>query len=159
MAGRIVINDAALRSLLTGPNGPVVRKIADVSRQVKNEAQRRCPVDEGRLRASITDTVTVEGDLVIGRIGTNVSYARDVHNGTGLYGPAGALIRPVNAKALRFKPKGGAVGKNGKPLKGGVVFAKWSRGSRPNPFLVDAMRAVVPWPLRVRYSMGGPRNG
>jgi len=153
VAARVIIHDQALRNLLTGPSGPVVQMVAGYSRRVENEAKRRCPVDEGRLRASVTATVSVEGDLVIGRIGTNVSYARDVHNGTGIYGPAGKLIVPTTAKALRFTPKGG-----GRGAKGAVVFAKWSRGSRPNPFLVDALRAVVPWPLRVRYPMGGPRG-
>lgn len=158
MASRIVINDAALRELLTGPTGPVVEYVTDVSRKVKNEAQRRCPVDEGRLRASVEFAVTVEGDKVIGRIGTKVEYAMAVHEGTGVYGPQAAVIRPKTAKALKFMPKGGARPPGTKPSKSGFVFAAYVRGMRANPFLTDALAAVVPWPVKYRRPTGGPKG-
>jgi hypothetical protein len=151
MAGRVVINDQALRSLLTGQNGPVVSYMYDLGRQIQNEAKRRCPVDEGRLRASIENTVTVSGTQVIVRVGTVVEYALAVHNGTGIYGPSGQLIRPTNAKALSWKPRAGP-----------RVFVKWVRGQRGNPFLTDAMSYVLTplgWPITYRYPTGGPGRG
>ena len=46
---------------------------------VENEAKRKCPVDTGQLRASITHNVS-EGT---GVVGTNVEYAPYVEYGTG----------------------------------------------------------------------------
>jgi len=52
----------------------------------------------GRLRNSITHQVKIEGDNVIGRIGTNVVYGR-IHE-------LGGEIRPKTARALRFQIPG-----------------------------------------------------
>lgn len=71
------------------------------------------------------------GGIPVGIVGTNVRYARFIHDGTGLYGPRKRLIRPVRAKALRW------VGRDGN-----VVFARSSRGIRPRPFLRDALEAA-----------------
>lgn len=56
--------------------------------------KREAPVASGTLRRSITGRVEAGGRR--GRIGTNVRYARAVHEG---YGPR--IIRPVRAKALK----------------------------------------------------------
>jgi phage gpG-like protein len=48
----------------------------------------------GRLRGSITHSVRISGNKVIGTIGSNVVYAR-IHE-------LGGVIRPVRAKALHF---------------------------------------------------------
>ena len=48
---------------------------------VENDAKRKCPVDTGQLRASITHEV--EGQT--GIVGTNVEYAPYVEYGTGIY--------------------------------------------------------------------------
>lgn len=163
MTARVVINDQALRNLLLGQNGPVAKKMYDVGRQIQNEAKRRCPVDEGRLRASIENTLTTEGSRIIVRVGTRVEYAQYVHNGTGVYGPEGKPIVPLRtfsknptvgalrAAALRWVNKGGE-----------TVFARYSRGTRPNPFLTDAFKAVmrsVGWPVRERRPTGGAGKG
>lgn len=52
----------------------------------------------GRLRASITSRVKIEGDRVTGVLGSNVIYAR-IHE-------LGGIIRARNAKALVFKIPG-----------------------------------------------------
>lgn len=41
---------------------------------VEGDAKRICPVDTGRLRASIAHEVEKSGDEVVGRVGTNVEY-------------------------------------------------------------------------------------
>ena len=48
---------------------------------VENDAKRKCPVDTGQLRASITHEV--EGQT--GIVGTNVEYGPYVEYGTGIY--------------------------------------------------------------------------
>lgn len=52
----------------------------------------------GRLRSSLTAHVAIVGDHVVGRLGTNVIYAR-IHE-------KGGEIRPKRAKALRFQIPG-----------------------------------------------------
>lgn len=141
---RVTINQSALRELLSGPNGDVVKFVRDLTRRVENEAKRRVAVDEGTLRASISSTVTVEPGRVVGRVGSPLPYARYVEEGTGLYGPKHRLITPVSAKVLRFKgTRGGGAGDR----PGGWVFTPYVRGMRPRPYLVPAVRAVVPWPI------------
>ena len=49
---------------------------------VEGDAKRMCPVDTGRLRASITHEIERSGDEVIGRVGTNVEYGVYVEYGT-----------------------------------------------------------------------------
>lgn len=52
---------------------------------VENDAKKRCPVDTGQLRQSITHEV--EGNT--GVIGTNVEYAPYVEYGTGIHAKDG----------------------------------------------------------------------
>jgi hypothetical protein len=122
---------------------------AKVGRQVTNAAKARCPVDEGRLRSSITHTVTVLPSSVRVRIGSPLEYAEYVHRGTGIYGPRHAPIVPVSAKALKFEPgrrMGPLPAGARNPARGrrGIVFARSVKGSPPNPFLADALEEVLP---------------
>jgi hypothetical protein len=66
-------------------------------------------------------------------VGTNVTYAMYVHEGTGIFGPRHARITPKKGKYLVFTPKGAK----------GKVFARSVSGSRPKPFLAEAIRAAV----------------
>lgn len=54
--------------------------VAESSLNVQRKAKRRCPVDTGRLRASI-DAVFYQGGMT-GEVGTPVSYAPYVEFGT-----------------------------------------------------------------------------
>ncbi|MFZ0789742.1 MAG: HK97 gp10 family phage protein [Chromatiaceae bacterium] len=96
-------------------------------------------IDTGRLRASIsTVAVTRNGEPAV-LVGTNVKYARWVHDGTGLYGPRHMLITPRTAKVLVFpsalhgKKKGKFAGK---------VVARSVKGMKPNAFLANALTAA-----------------
>lgn len=92
-------------------------------------------VDTGHLRSSIQVEVRqYGGGRPAVRIGTNVKYARWVHDGTGLYGPRRRLIRPKKAKVLRFS--GRRYGKTG------YIYARHVKGMHPNPFLEDALIAA-----------------
>ena len=57
---------------------------------VENDAKRRCPVDTGELRFSITHEVERTGENSIsGIVGTNTSYAPYVEFGTGIFSSLG----------------------------------------------------------------------
>lgn len=81
-------------------------------------AKREAPVKRGTLRRSITSRVESGGDR--GVIGTNLKYARPVHDGSGLYGPKKKRIVPVTKKALFWK--------------GAAHPYRSTKGQRPNPF-------------------------
>lgn len=123
-------NEAGLNELLRGSNGGVMRDFNRRADAVVNGAKRRCPVNTGRLRASITKEVTIDKNAPVARIGTNVKYGIFIHSGTGIYGPTHAPIRPRTAKFLVFTPRGSHV----------RVFAKQVKGVKSHPFLVDALQ-------------------
>lgn len=139
------INQRELRELLQGPSGPVVREVRRVGQLVLAEAQRRCPVDDGTLRASLDMSLQAGPGRVAATVGSGLEYARYVHQGTGIYGPRGRVIRPVSSKVLVFEARSARTTPRG---RGGLVFAAYVRGQKPQPFLVDALRAVSPWPVR-----------
>lgn len=49
---------------------------------VEGDAKRICPVDTGRLRASLSHEIEKKGDETVGRVGTNVEYGVYVEYGT-----------------------------------------------------------------------------
>ncbi len=113
-----------------------------VGTRVTAEAKQRCPVDEGTLRASITHVVEVGDGHAKVTVGSPLPYAEYFHTGTGIYGPHATPIVPVQAKALKFRwdGPGGAVRSKDKR---GWNFARSVKGMRPNPFLADALEAVM----------------
>jgi len=119
------LDEAAVAELVAGIVGEVTTDVA-------NAARRRCPVDDGTLRASIRSQVSHRGSEVAGEVYSDLEYAAYVHQGTGIYGPAGQPIRPVRARVLSWEQAG--VGR---------VFAREVRGSRAQPFLADALAEVV----------------
>lgn len=136
-----VVNQAELQRLLRGPDGGVAKdmlrralRVEGAAKKNLNEQPRR--IDTGRLRASITHELRL-GRTWIARVGTNVTYALYVHEGTGLYGPRHTYIRPVNRKVLRWVNKDG-----GKSGKGGYTYSMKSSGFPGNPFLRNALKAI-----------------
>ncbi|MFD7507893.1 HK97 gp10 family phage protein [Streptomyces sp. NPDC059853] len=132
---RVDLDEAAIARDL-GVDGRVGDLVRQVTADVAAAAQRRAPVVNGQLRASIRTSVTGTGTEVRGEVYTPLEYARYVHEGTGIYGPARRPIRPVRAKALSWRGPGGR-----------RVFAAEVRGQRPNPFLLDALMEASPWPV------------
>lgn len=130
---RVNIEQAKIKKMVSDPKGPVARGVLRISKRVERRAKKLAPVDKGLLRASITTQLTYRGGIPIGRVGTKVKYAIWVHEGTGIYGPRGMLIRPKKAQFLVFRPKGSAQ----------IIRAKSVRGMRPRPFLRDALSAVL----------------
>ena len=130
---RVTLNQDGVRELLSSSQGPVAREMASLTRQVQNRAKQKVGVDTGRLRSSVTGVVNATGDKVVGTVGSSVQYAGYHHQGTGVYGPRGRPIKARPGRVLVFTPKGAST----------VVYTKQVRGSKPNPFLLDALREVL----------------
>jgi hypothetical protein len=132
-----VLDSGQLARLLNSPFGPVAKQLLVRGNKVATAAKRRISnnpkrVDTGRLRNSIGVKLTVRNGTHLGvEIGTNVYYARWVHEGTGIYGPHHKMIVPRRRKSLRWR------------AKGQYVFAKHVRGMAANPFLRDALKYVM----------------
>jgi HK97 gp10 family phage protein len=126
----ISIDGSALNRLLRSPTGPVARDMLRRGEKVRAAAKRRIDSRTGALARSITVSIVVQGDVAGCQIGTNLYYARFVHDGTGIYGPARRPIRPQRGRALAFSTG-----------SGNVVVAS-SRGQRGTHFLRNALRAA-----------------
>ena len=71
------------------------RQLTRLGLQIQSNARRACPVDTGRLRASIVaEPVTRQGDRLVLKVGTNVSYAAYVEFGTRFMAPQ-PYMRPA----------------------------------------------------------------
>lgn len=145
MAPRVVLDNIALYQMLSGPSGPVWRDIHRRGNAVLNRARVLCPVDEGRLRASLSLEMRREGDEAVARVGTNLEYGLYVHEGTGIHGPRKTPIRPVRARLLRWPAKNNT-GRGRRRYRGGAtaryVYAKQSKGSPPRRYLADALSSA-----------------
>lgn len=81
MAGtRVDIDSKGVHALLTGSE--VATFLMKKGLQVESRAKRLCPVDTGRLRASITSALEQDGDTIKAVVGTDVEYASFVEFGT-----------------------------------------------------------------------------
>jgi hypothetical protein len=135
-AVRHVFDVAALNVQLHGPGNGVARDMLRRGMRVQTAAKRRAPADSGRLRGSLT--IATEPRNVLGistfavLIGTNLSYARWVHDGTGIYGPTGAPIVARGGTYLVFKSK----------TTGRLVFTRSVRGQEGVAFLKEALEAA-----------------
>lgn len=119
-------------------------------RKTVNAAKRKCNVDTGQARASLQYLVLVGPDRITVRVGSDLDHVRYLNEGTGIYGPRHRPIRPVSRKFLRFKSRGtfGPVAAGGRRAgRGQWVFARQVRGIPPHPFLWEALRESVPWPV------------
>lgn len=138
MAGQIraelKLDQSAIDKTMTGKGGPVwqaaLRAGGYVRDQAKLDLTNNGLVNTGKLRNSIESTVAKRDKQVIATVGTDVEYARFVHDGTK--GP----IVPKRARVLRFKPKGGS----------SFVFAASVRGTketgRYSPFMTNALKKL-----------------
>lgn len=88
------------------------------------------------------------------RIGTNVKYARFVHDGTGLYGPRRRAITAKGGGLMRWPVRGQSSSRRSTvPGRGRVTtrsmrpqqyaYARKVRGMRGTPFLRNALPAAA----------------
>jgi hypothetical protein len=132
------IHGPALARLLNSRDGGVARDLLARGFRVETLAKRNLAggasgpkrIDTGRLRSSVTTVLVWRNGQLAVLVGTNVRYARWVHDGTGRYGPRHRDIRPVRAKYLRFRGRRG------------IVYVKSVKGMKPNRFLLDALPAA-----------------
>lgn len=147
MAGavvRLTWHDAINR--LAAPGGPIAIDLLRRGNRVLTAARMACPVDTGVLRASLSmSDPIVQGDKMYVLVGSNAPHAVFVHEGTGIYGPKGQLIRPVTARVLRW-PSINNSGAGNRRFRGGqteaYTFAAYVRGMPGRPFLRQALDAA-----------------
>jgi hypothetical protein len=134
-----VLNPAQIAYILKSPAGPTARDLIKRGIRVQSRARRNLGgntgsgprrVNHGLLRASIDTQLRVDLDGLVMRVGTGVYYSRWVHDGTGIYGPRATPIKPRRAKYMRWYNK-----------QGKAVFARQTKGMKPNPFLKNALPA------------------
>lgn len=99
---------------------------------LEGQAKVNAPIREGRLRGSITTVQARPGKKMRALVGTNLKYALFQEFGTGVFA-GGSPIRPVTARVLRFKTRGGS-----------VVFTKRVKGVRATKFMQRARDATKP---------------
>lgn len=119
---------AALANMPEEQEAACIKALTDACMAVETEAKRECPYDDGTLRQSITTSVEKEDGKLVGYVGTNISYAPYVHEGTGIYSPLGRKQVPWKYKDLET--------------------GEWrtTKGQKPNPFLqkaVDSKRQEI----------------
>lgn len=139
-----VLNEAQLFWLLNSEQGPVAKDLVKRGVKVQSQARRNLGgsggsgpkrIDTGLLRASVSTQLGYRATELAIRVGTNVYYARWVHDGTGIYGPRGMPIRPRTAPFLVFRWK---------KMNNKLMVVKSVKGMKPNPFLKDALKAAGP---------------
>lgn len=90
----IVFNPDKVDEMLKGPTGEVALYLAKVCVQIAGQAQELCPVDTGRLRASIRWMISVDEGSLVGYVGSDVDYTIYVELGT-MYMNAEPFLRPA----------------------------------------------------------------
>ena len=105
-------------------------RVSRTCRQTVSMAKRVVPRDTGRLANSIGSKISTPRYAVKGRVGTRVSYARPLHNGSQAH-----KIRAVRARALKFYWK----------RVGHVVFFASVRhpGNKAVPFLTAPLSVAA----------------
>lgn len=124
-----ILDRARASSLLAGPIRVALTKSAYT---VEKSSKGMTPVDTGRLRASITHVVDASSVPHYATVGTNVIYARYVHDGRR----QGARQPPTAAIALWARRHG-----NINPYV--LARAIKRRGIKPRPFLRDAFNENI----------------
>lgn len=99
MSSYVVLRNGELDKMLRSESGAVGQAMMRHGQKVLNRARTLCPVDTGRLRGSLAMEVGRDNDEVVVRVGTNVEYARYVHDGTRYMEP-----RPFLDDALDSVP-------------------------------------------------------
>lgn len=137
-------NEPEIDRILRSPDGDVARYVRRVAEATRSLAVAEAPVDDGPLRASLRVQLETTGSQVKAWVYSNLEYSIWVHEGTGIYGPRGAPIRPKRGRFLVFEARNARTTPRG---RGSLVFARQVRGARPNRFLLRALQQASPWPV------------
>lgn len=82
MGDRLMWDQQALDELFKSPQGPIGKELLRIGTRIERGAKRRCPVDTGRLRASVNHDLEVDARGLVVKVGTDVDYAGYVEFGT-----------------------------------------------------------------------------
>ena len=127
--GRTSINPAGIHSVMYSQRGDVARYIRKLGEAVVVFAKLKAGVRTGNLKRSISmkvDRGALSGYGVL--VGSSVRHALVHHEGARPH-----IIRASGAGFLKFRGTNGTV----------YVRAVRHPGHRPNPYLLEALRAVV----------------
>lgn len=110
---RVDLNSTAIRELLSGPDGPVAKRLIRDAQTVTKGAKRRCPVSpagsgdnrSGHLRSSISWDLVRDADGLYADVGTDVDYGLYVEVGTKPH-----VIRSTGLWPLRNRRTGQVFG-------------------------------------------------
>ena len=80
MAGDVTVTQDNTEQVVDGIKSAIGAALEEIGLLAENYAAKKCPVDTGNLRGSITHEVDTAGNAVY--IGTNVEYAPYVEFGT-----------------------------------------------------------------------------
>jgi HK97 gp10 family phage protein len=78
--GDVIVDQAAVAALVR--SDPIAADLARKAVTVEGAAKRLCPVDTGRLRASISHRLGEDAESLFADVGTAVEYAPHVEFGT-----------------------------------------------------------------------------
>lgn len=127
---RVVLNEPALRRLLSSSEGPVAANLTQRAIRVESQAKINATgnnggprVRTGRLRSSITHRLVLTEQGIAAEIGTTVFYGRYLELGH----PNTAHAYPIRSPGGKFTGKFGYVS---------------NRPTRPYPFLRTALFAA-----------------
>lgn len=126
MAGNVVLNlsSSAINAVVGGATDRGVQQAAEITKgRVQSNIQHLGRVDTGKMRNNIVvEKVSGVPLNPVYRVRSTEPYTLYQEHGTRAHGP-------VQAKMLRFRPKGQAA----------FVFAKWVRGINPGNFFRNAL--------------------
>lgn len=125
---------AHIRGMKQEINAGFSKGIQRVTAQMTTQTMTNAPRKTGNLKRSIHAEVGSIGGFT-GKViqDTGVAkYGYWVHDGTGIYGPKGTPIVPVNKKVLAWKSGNG------------MFFARSVKGMKPRPFMKQAFEQKKP---------------
>lgn len=97
LAAMLGPNDSGVLTVRGPLAGCVARDLMRRGYKVEAQAKRDAPVDTGRLRASIKTEAFTRDGLPGARVGSDVNYARWVHDGTRYMRARPFLLRALDA--------------------------------------------------------------
>lgn len=89
---QVIINEDNARQIENAFDAQIAKALEEIGLLAEGYAKKACPVDTGRLRASITHQIDTGSDSVY--IGTNVEYGVYVEMGTR-YRKAKPYLKPA----------------------------------------------------------------
>lgn len=89
---QVIIQEDNAREIENAFNSQIAKALEEIGLLAEGYAKKACPVDTGRLRASITHKIDAGDDSVY--IGTNVEYGKYVELGTR-YSKAKPYLKPA----------------------------------------------------------------